>query len=143
MNCPNCGEQINETQRFCHSCGINLEDKVVLFKHYKKKLKAEFMEHCEDVSGEKFGKGILGKAAWFIATNTKANQEYLQGDKMGAPESYDLLHNAIEQAKRIFYLLNALRNAYYNGDPVGYSFDSLIWICVSNGKANHGTENKK
>lgn len=100
MHCPKCGEPYNDYQHFCSNCGNNLDDKVKLFHQHKKAAKKAFLNNCKDTIGEHNGCCKLGQAAWFIATNTEANFDYLQGEKMGCAESYDLLKNAVEEAEK-------------------------------------------
>lgn len=117
MNCPKCGEPINEYHHYCSNCGNNLDNKVQLFQQHKKAAKKAFLRNCKDAFGEHNGCCKLGQAAWFIATNTEANFDYLQGEKMGCAESYDLLKNAVEQAEMIVQTLYVYFDMYRKGMP--------------------------
>ena len=96
MNSPKCSNPINEYQHFCSNCGNNLDDKTRLFQQHKKAVEKAFLSTCKDTIGEHGGCCKLGKAAWFIATNTDANFDYLQGEKIGCAESYTLLDAAVK-----------------------------------------------
>ena len=115
MNCPNCGEPINDVQHFCSNCGMNLDNKPLLFQKHKKAAKKEFLRRCKELVGEHTGCSKLGQAAWYIATNTDSNFPYLQGEKMGCPESYELLKNAAEQAYIIFQTIHFYASEYNKG----------------------------
>lgn len=115
MNCPKCGEPYNDHQHFCSNCGVNLDDKAKLFQQHKKTVKKEFLSQCKEILGEHDGCCKLGQAAWFIATNTDANFDYLQGEKMGCSESYDLLQNAVEQANLLVQTLGTFSQMYRKG----------------------------
>lgn len=118
MHCPKCGEPYNEHQHFCSNCGNNLDDKARLFQQHKKAAQKAFLSNCKDANGERDGCGKLGQAAWFIATNTDANFDYLQGEKMGCAESYDLLKAAVEQAESVFNALCTFSDFYRKGFPI-------------------------
>lgn len=118
MNCPNCGESINDVQHFCSNCGMNLDNKPLLFKKHKQAVKKEFLSHCKDIIGEHYGCSKLGQAAWFIATNTESNFAYLQGDEMGSAKSYDLLEDAVKDAYAILHTLYVYATEHRKGMPV-------------------------
>lgn len=80
MNCPKCGEPINEYQHYCSNCGLSLDDKTALFDQCKRATKKSFLAECQKIVPEKFGANILGRAAWFIAANAPHRFDYLQGD---------------------------------------------------------------
>jgi len=115
MHCPKCGEPINECQRFCSNCGNNLDDKTKLFLQHKKAAKKAFLSNCKEIIGEHNGCCKLGQAAWFIATNTEAKFDYLQGKKMGCAKSYDLLQAAVKEAENIVQTLWVFSDMYRKG----------------------------
>lgn len=132
MHCSNCGEHYNENQHFCSNCGANLDNKTMLFKQHKKKVKKEFLAKCKDVIGEHDGCCKIGQAAWFIATNTKSNYDYLQGERMGCKESYERLNYAVEEAGNIAQYLSIYANAYRNGEPIGLLNSQFVGVFVIN-----------
>ena len=118
MNCPKCSNPINEYQHFCSNCGNNLDDKTRLFQQHKKAVKKAFLSTCKDTIGEHGGCCKLGQAAWFIATNTDANFDYLQGEKIGCAESYTLLDAAVKDAESIVQTLYTFSDLHRRGFSV-------------------------
>lgn len=131
MHCYKCGEPISEVQHFCSNCGTNLDNKDELFKQHKKNVKADFLNRCKNRVNETIGVTKIGCTAWFIATNTDANYQYLQGDKMGSEKSYDLLDYAVETAEELFFFLYRLRKAYQEGEPVGFLSGGVSGIVIN------------
>lgn len=125
MECPKCGEPIRASDRFCSNCGANLENKVNLFLDVKKRAHREVRGLAREKVGE-FCSTKLADAAWFIATNTPQNFDYLQGDKIGEDRSFELLAAARESAEMLLNLLIDLRSAYNRGEPYGpFRFDDF------------------
>lgn len=131
MHCPKCGEPINDLQHFCSNCGTNLDDKAELFRQHKKNVKSDFINRCKNLVNETHGVNKISCTAWFIATNTNANYDYLQGDKMGDSKSYDLLDFAVEAAEELFLFLFRLRTAYQEGEPVGFLNGGVSGIVIN------------
>ena len=132
MNCPKCCVRHTEFQHFCSNCGINLDDNATMFIRHKKNVKKEFLAKCRDVIGGNDGCSKIGQAAWFIATNTKSNFDYLQGEKMGCRKSYELLSYAVDEAGKIARYLSIYSNAYRNGEPIGLITGQFFGVLVHN-----------
>lgn len=79
---------------------------------------ATIFNNFKDIIGECNGCCKLGQAAWFIATNTEANFDYLQGEKMGCAESYDLLKAVVKEAENIVQTLYYFSDMYRKGMPM-------------------------
>lgn len=132
MKCPKCMETVNETHLFCWNCGVNLaKARADRFALYKNNQKQDFLSWCEKKSGTKFCKGILGKAAWMIATNSEDKREFLDGEKMGTTESYAVLHDSIISAQHLFFVMDAMRKAHFECDTFAYRFTNDGFMIIS------------
>lgn len=131
MHCPKCGEPINEFQHFCSNCGTNLDNKAELFRQHKKDVKSDFTNRCKNLVNETHGVGKLAYTAWFMATNTNANFDYLQGDLAGDPKSYDVLDFAVENAEELFLFLFRLWKAYQKGERISFLSGGLSGVVIN------------
>lgn len=135
MECPKCGEPFRSEDNYCSHCGMNPENKVAIFDQHKKAVKKAFLEECREIIGEHRGCCKLGQAAWFIATNTPSRFDYLQGEKRGTPESFQILKKAVLAAKDLACLLADLRKVYNAGQQFAImsadNFDiTRVWIPI-------------